>query len=405
MKVVKAAPPGKFHVFATPIGPCAIVWTDAGIVRFQLPERTEEEARARLAGHAEARPPAWLKETVRRVLLHLEGEAQPFATEKLDLAGVPPFHAKVYEALRGVGPGQTVTYKELAARAGSAGALRAVGQAMAKNPIPLLVPCHRVLAAGDRPGGFSAYGGRVTKTRLLALEGVTLGAKAVKAADDTPLFTARPSAMSALPYDGAEAVRYLAARDEKLAALMQEAGPFTLTLKQTEGAFLALAESIVYQQLHGKAAATILGRVKALFPNGPAFTPKDILGAAETDLRGAGLSRGKMLALKDLAAKAEDGTVPTLPALARMTDDEIKERLTVVRGIGPWTVEMMLMFRLGRPDVLPVDDYGVRLGMKTTYRMRAMPTAAQMARRAEKWRPFRSVASWYMWRAVDLSRR
>jgi methylated-DNA-[protein]-cysteine S-methyltransferase len=394
------APTGRYHLFETPIGPCAIAWTEAGIVSFQLPQRTEVETRARMAAHEEAPLPKWLKSTVARAVRHLEGAPQPFDGDRLDLSGVPPFHAKVYEALRAVKAGETVTYGELASRAGSKAALRAVGQAMAKNPIPLLVPCHRVLAAGNKPGGFSAYGGRVTKATLLALEGVTLGEPQKK--EDVPLFDAR--AGITLPYDAEEAVRYLCARDEKLAALIARAGPFTLRLKETEGAFLALAESIVYQQLHGKAAATILGRVKALFAR-PAFTPKDILGAAEPDLRAAGLSRGKLAALRDLAAKAEDGTVPTLPALAKMTDDEIVERLTVVRGIGRWTVEMLLMFRLGRPDVLPVDDFGVRLGFKQTFKTRGMPTAAQMQRRAEKWRPFRSVASWYMWRAVDLSRR
>jgi methylated-DNA-[protein]-cysteine S-methyltransferase len=388
----------RFHFFETPIGPCAIAWSDDGIVRFQLPERTEAAARARLTEHEEAPVPKWLRETVKRVARHLEGEPQPFDGEPLDLSGVPPFHAKVYEALRAVKAGETVTYGELAARAGSKAALRAVGQAMAKNPIPLLVPCHRVLAAGDRAGGFSAYGGRVTKAKLLALEGVTLGDRK----DDAPLFSARAGA--ALPYDPEEAVRHLCERDDKLAELIARAGPFTLQLKETDGAFLALAESIVYQQLHGKAAATILGRIKALFAR-PAFTPKDILAAGDAELRAAGLSRNKLAALRDLAAKAEDGTVPTLPALARMTDDEIVDRLTVVRGIGRWTVEMLLMFRLGRPDVLPVDDFGVRLGFKTTFRTRAMPSPAQIERRAEKWRPFRSVASWYMWRAVDLSRR
>lgn len=391
---------GQFHLFDSALGTCGVAWSDVGLVAFQLPERTPEEARARLAqarGHTEAPPPAWVKREIARAQRHLGGAPQRFEEVRLDLTLVPPFHAKVYAALLSVPPGETVTYAELAARAGSKGAVRAVGQAMAKNPIPLVVPCHRVLAAGGAPGGFSAYGGRVTKAKLLALEGVTLSGE-----KDAPLFAAH--AAGALPYDPVEAVRHLCAADERLATLIAKAGPCTLTLKQTDGAFLALAESIVYQQLHGKAAATILGRVKALFPR-PAFTPADILGAAEQDLRAAGLSRSKLAALRDLAAKAEDGTVPTLPALHAMTDDAIVDRLTVVRGIGRWTVEMLLMFRLGRPDVLPVADYGVRLGMKQTFRMRALPTPAQMLKRAEKWRPFRSVASWYMWRAVDLSRR
>jgi methylated-DNA-[protein]-cysteine S-methyltransferase len=398
----------KFVVFPTAFGPCAIAWSDAGIVRLQLPQRTEAETRARMSEHAEARPPAWVKDAILRVQRHLEGDAQDLTPLRLDLSRVPAFHAKVLEALRGVPAKETVTYADLARRAGSPRALRAVGQAMAKNPIPVIVPCHRVLAAGDRPGGFSAYGGTFTKAKLLAVEGVTLGSAGrirpqATGGDDAPLFAAHDAL--ALPYDADEATRHLATRDAKLAALMEKAGPFRLRLKQTDGAFAALAESIVYQQLNGKAAATILGRVKALFPSRVFFTPKDILSARDADLRGAGLSRSKLLALRDLATKAEQGIVPTLPALGAMTDDAIVDHLTQVRGIGRWTVEMLLMFRLGRPDVLPVSDYGVRQGFKLTFRTRELPSPAQMLRRAEAWRPFRSVASWYMWRAVDLARK
>src|SRR5262249_5598428 len=155
------------------------------------------------------------------------------------------------------------------------------------------------------------------------------------------------------PYDAEEARRHLAAADPKLGALIERVGPFTMRLKETEGAFLALAESIVYQQLHGKAAATILGRVRALFGGG-AFTPSDVIGAKDEDLRACGLSRSKLAALRDLAEKSESGAVPPLPTLEKMTDDAIVEHLTRVRGIGRWTVEMLLIFRMGRPDVLPV---------------------------------------------------
>lgn len=385
----------KFAVFDTAFGACAIAWSELGIVRFQLPERTPDATRARMAGHEEATPPGWVLATMRRAARHLEGDVQDFGDARLDFSGVPPFRAKVYEALRGVRAKETVTYAELAARAGSPAALRAVGQAMAKNPIALIVPCHRVLAAGDRTGGFSAHGGAATKARILACEGVTLGDKK----DHEPLFASE--SREALPYDPDAARRHLTAADPKLGALIEKVGPFALRLKQTDGAFAALAESIVYQQLNGKAAATILGRVKALFPSRVFFTPRDLIAAKDEELRGAGLSRSKLAALRDLAAKAEDGTVPTLPALAKMTDDEIVERLTVVRGIGRWTVEMLLIFRLGRPDVLPVADYGVRQGFKRVFKTRELPTADQMTRRGEKWRPFRSVASWYLWRALE----
>jgi 3-methyladenine DNA glycosylase/8-oxoguanine DNA glycosylase len=122
-------------------------------------------------------------------------------------------------------------------------------------------------------------------------------------------------------------------------------------------------------------------------------------------LRGAGLSRAKALALRDLSSRTIDGTVPSVSKLMAISDGEIVERLVKVRGVGPWTVEMLLIFRLGRPDVLPVHDYGVRQGFKLAYRKRELPTPKDLARQGEKWRPFRTAASWYLWRAVDLARR
>ena len=160
--------------------------------------------------------------------------------------------------------------------------------------------------------------------------------------------------------------------------------------------------------------ATILGRVKALFPENTkrirtrrglveAFpTPEQILNASDERLRSAGLSRNKMLAIRDLAATALDGTVPTVQRAHRMSDEELIERLTEVRGIGRWTVEMLLMFRLGRPDVLPVDDYGVRKGFAKMKKLADLPKPKQLAAYGEKWKPFRSVAAWYMWRASEM---
>jgi 3-methyladenine DNA glycosylase/8-oxoguanine DNA glycosylase len=204
-------------------------------------------------------------------------------------------------------------------------------------------------------------------------------------------------------FDPARAVRELRAADPVLARLIDTVGPCRLTQKTTVSMFSALSEAVVYQQLTGKAAATIHGRVCALFPRGArGFTPRDILAVSDEALRGAGLSRAKAAALRDLASKVEDGTVPALARVRTMSDDEIVERLTEVRGIGRWTAEMLLMFRLGRPDVLPVDDYGVRKGFAIAYRKRDLPSPKELARYGEKWRPWRSVASWYMWRACEL---
>lgn len=198
-----------------------------------------------------------------------------------------------------------------------------------------------------------------------------------------------------------QAIEHLSAADPKLAALIAQCGPCTMQIPHDFSIFYSLARSIVYQQLAGAAAAAIMGRVEALFSKGR-MTPKNLLALDDATLRAAGLSQNKLAALRDLAAKSLDGTVPTKRVLARMTDEEIIERISQVRGIGRWTVEMLLIFRLGRPNVLPVDDYGVRKGMQRLYKLRELPKKDAMHRRARKWEPWRSVASWYMWRCAEL---
>jgi DNA-3-methyladenine glycosylase II len=212
-------------------------------------------------------------------------------------------------------------------------------------------------------------------------------------------------------YDSARACRELSEADPKLGRLIAAAGPYTLRVKSSHSPFEALLESIIYQQLNGRAAATILGRLLGIFGHLHP-TPENILDTPDELFRAAGVSGGKTRALRDLAAKTIDGTVPTLARIRRMGDDDIIEHLTQVRGIGTWTVEMLLIFRLGRPDVLPVTDYGVRKGFALTFGRvpkskpfsnALLPKPEVMLRRAEKWRPWRSVASWYLWRACDLA--
>jgi DNA-3-methyladenine glycosylase II len=214
-----------------------------------------------------------------------------------------------------------------------------------------------------------------------------------------------------LPFDSAEALEHLRARDAKLGALIDRAGPFTLRLDSLQSPFESLLESILYQQLNGKAAATIHRRVRDYYGGDPA--PQLLLDTPDEVLRAAGVSGNKARALKDLAAHTLDGTVPTHAAIKKMSDAEIVERLTQVRGIGPWTVEMLLIFRMGRPDVLPVTDYGVRKGFALTFLRipKTRPLAAEdlpkpevLLKRGKRWAPFRSVASWYLWRACDLAK-
>ena len=197
--------------------------------------------------------------------------------------------------------------------------------------------------------------------------------------------------------------QFLRASHPRMAELIARSRRYNIAPAVSIRPFDALAESIAYQQLSGKAAATIFGRVRALYPKRKWLDPEQLLATPDETLRAAGLSRAKTAALKDLAAKTIDGTVPAGRALIRMTDDEIITRLTAVRGIGRWTVEMLLLFDLGRPDVWPVDDYGVRKGFAKTFRRRKLPTPKQLMKFGEKWRPYRSVAAWYFWRAVDES--
>ena len=211
-------------------------------------------------------------------------------------------------------------------------------------------------------------------------------------------------------YDAVLARQELAAADEKLAALMERAGPVALRVKSAHSPFEALLEAILHQQLHANAARAILGRLLAGFDDLHP-RPEQLLAAPEEMLRAAGLSQGKLLSLRDLAAKTLDGTVPSLAAIRRMDDAEVIKRLGQVRGIGTWTAEMLLIFRLGRPDVFPVTDYGVRKGFLLTFgrvkagrpiTLKMLPKPEAMERRAKRWRPWRSVASWYLWRACEL---
>jgi 3-methyladenine DNA glycosylase/8-oxoguanine DNA glycosylase len=218
----------------------------------------------------------------------------------------------------------------------------------------------------------------------------------------SPILSIAARRADGLSFDPDIACRHLATADPLMGDLIARVGAFTMRPEPTQSLFAALARSIVYQQLTGKAAATILGRVTHLFAPRRFPTPRDLLQVSPVELREAGLSAAKAAALRDLAMRTLDGTVPSLARIRRMEDEEIIQRLTMVRGIGRWTVEMLLIFRLGRPDVLPLSDLGVRKGFALTFRKRELPDPAVMIRRAQRWQPYRSVASWYLWRALEL---
>jgi DNA-3-methyladenine glycosylase II len=204
-----------------------------------------------------------------------------------------------------------------------------------------------------------------------------------------------------LPFDLRIAKAALASKDDHLARLIEETVEFQIEMESTDSPYEALLESIAYQSISGKAAATIFARIKALGSNARAPTPQEMLKIRKPVLRKAGLSGAKILAMKDLAQKTIDGVVPTMEEAQHLSDEELIERLVSVRGIGAWTVEMFLIFRLGRPDVLPIHDLGVKKGWSVTYGKKSMPKPKELLAFGERWRPYRTLASWYMWRAFE----
>jgi len=203
--------------------------------------------------------------------------------------------------------------------------------------------------------------------------------------------------------DHREAIAHITKGDPRLAALIKKCNEFKLNIDEEQTPYESLLRAIAYQSIAGKAAAVIFGRIKALGKDRRCPTPQELLRVHPQTLREAGLSAAKIAAVRDLAQKTIDGIVPITEAAQKMSDQELVERLISVRGIGAWTVEMFLIFRLGRPDVLPIHDYGIQKGFALTYRKRRIPKPKELAKFGERWRPWRTVASWYMWRAVDVA--
>ena len=201
-----------------------------------------------------------------------------------------------------------------------------------------------------------------------------------------------------------EALRHLR-RDRNFAALIRRVGPPKLGIQRGRSPYEALMRAIAHQQLHGRAAQAILARFEALYPADGFPPPELVLASSEIELRACGLSGSKIAAMRAICAAALDGTVPTRRASARLSDAELIERLSAIRGVGRWTVEMLLIFTLGRPDVLPVDDFGVREGYRLLQRLDVQPKPKALAEIGLAWAPFRSTAAWYLWRASDEGKR
>ena len=383
-----------FCLFETPVGPCGIAWKEtaahpwSSVVTFiQLPEATRGLTEKRIAGRSGGRKarliPAGIAGIIEKIQKHLQGDLQDFQDIGLDLDGAGPFARQVYEGARKIPAGRTMTYGALATKINRPSASRAVGQALGKNPIPLIIPCHRVLASGNKSGGFSVHGGVTVKARLLAIEGVRLG---------TP-----PTLKS--KRDLLRAAALLKKQDPRLAGCLTR--PIEFQLRPDHSPCATLIEAVVHQQLSPKAASTILGRVMDLFPGSKIPDPAELLKTEDEPLRKAGLSMAKIKALKDIARKTLDGTVPSSEEIVSLSNEEIMKRLTSIFGVGLWTVEMMLIFNLGRPDVFPVGDYALRKSISGVLGMKEVPTPKEVNDLGELWRPYRTVAALYLWNTLN----
>ena len=201
------------------------------------------------------------------------------------------------------------------------------------------------------------------------------------------------------------AVKHLRSVDPAMDGLITRVGSCGLKVARGEEPYQALVRAVAYQQLHANAANSILARFAALYPEVDFPSPAMLLATSDTALRAAGFSAGKVAAIRDIAAKAAEGLVPTRRAATRLDDATLIERPTQIRGVGRWTVEMLLIFTLGRPDVLPVDDFGVREGYRHLHGLDEQPRPRDLAAIGEMWAPFRSYAAWYLWRSADAARR
>jgi len=338
-----------------------------------------------LKSRASSTPPSWVKDLIKKVRAHVKGRVQDFTSVPVHFDGISAFLISVYRAAQQILPGTVLTYGELAARIGNPAAARAVGGALGKNPIPLIVPCHRVISSSGKLGGFSAPGGVKAKAALLEIEGVRLSRQGVIST------TAQ----------WRTAVNTLQKQDKTIGGLIKKIKPFQFKPLMKKEPLEALIAAIISQQLSAKAAATILNRVNALIVENGHPSPARILNTPDTELRKSGLSFMKVSYLKDLAQKYLEGKLPPLEKLKQMTDEQITKEFTQVKGVGRWSVQMYLIFNLGRADVFPTLDFGVRKAIALLYNLRRVPGPKAIEKYGELWRPYRTVASLYLWYSLD----
>ena len=311
---------------------------------------------------------------------HLRGIPQDFSEVKLYTEHLTEFSRSVYSELRSVPPGSVTSYGQLAERLGKPGASRAVGTALGKNPFLLVVPCHRVLAQNGRLGGFSAPGGQETKEIMLAAEG--FGTESLW--DDGEMEKGHQHLLSC----------------SKLGPIIQQVGPCPLQPLYPDSPFGALARCIIYQQLATSAARAIESRVKTL--GSPPFpSAVEIQNLADSVLRDAGLSASKAETLKRLSNASLQGELKP-EELKWLPNSVVEKQVSTLKGLGPWSARIFLLFHLGRRDIFPVKDLGIRKACQSLFSRKELPKPDYMERQAKAWKPYRSLASWYLWRSLEL---
>lgn len=368
---------------------CGIAWCTQGVTHFLLPETTtarmQKELQLVTAQHDPAQKiPAWIARLMRKISLHLKGKAQDFSAVPVFIEKATPFMRAVYDAARRIPAGEVVSYAELAQRIKKPGAVRAVGTALGKNPVPLIIPCHRIIAASGRLGGFSAQGGLDTKKMLLHCEGVSVE---------------KPQLMASAA-QWRSGMQFLL-QDKQFRQLHKQVGEFAFQPQHNAEPLDALIQAIVSQQLSTKVATTIFERVNQLVSKHGKPCAKTLLSVPDATLRGAGLSGMKVMYLKDLAVHALQGKLPSRDEAHAMSDEQLVRCFTAIKGIGRWSVEMYLIFDLGRADIFPADDYGIRKAIMQLHNLPELPPAKAMAQYGAVWKPYRSIASLYLWRSLN----
>lgn len=380
-----------FTVFPTSIGQCAVAWSHEGISATQLPERTPAATAARIRRQTNTQAvdsralPGFVDEAIDRIQAVVGGATDDdLATLRIDCEGLSAFTTDVLQVVRSIQPGATMTYGDIARRVGRPDGARAVGAAMGSNRLPIIVPCHRVVAASGRIGGFSAAAGPELKIRMLHTE-----KKAAHHSDP--------------PFDTHEAANYLAGQDPALAEIIKRVGPPGLRPRTATTLYADLIEAVLHQQLSTHVGAILFARLCAEMSqplDGP--TPSGVLQLDDNTLSNIGLSGAKIRAMRSLTERTFSGRLPSDDDLETMTDEEIIESVTAVWGIGQWTARTLLILRLCRPDVFCADDLAIRNVMDRTHRDRLSGQAITYMDIAEQWRPHRSLACWYLWQCASF---